>query len=117
MRQEPSRNVWPPEPGFFKMRLRSGCWQVPCAIYTKESEGLIWWRVEIDGALSLWDPDPLIAQCDRVWHYGERIDEDEFRRLNTLRRTAPADHPARNPLKRADPRLLPPILTHTRNQQ
>jgi hypothetical protein len=63
-------------PGFFKLHLRRG--DVPAQI--DFADGL--WSAWIDGRrIADPSPDPISAGVPRVWHLGERITWDEYRRL------------------------------------
>jgi hypothetical protein len=100
------RAVWPPEPGFYKMRLCKGGWPVPCEIRILKHGA---WQTVIDGRESPTAFDPIAVQADRIWYAGEPIPEYQYRYLLALREQAPDDHPARNPLKPINPSRLSPL--------
>ena len=106
---EKPRAVWPPEPGFFRMRLVPQGWKVPCRIVRTEIDGTYLWQTVVNGELSAISSDPVAVDVDRIWHHGSQIEEHEFWYLEALRDTAPPDHPARNPRKPIDPALLTPL--------
>lgn len=63
-------------PGWFKLHLRRG--EVPAQI--DFDDGL--WCAWIDGRrVADPSPDPIAAGVPRVFHFGERITEAEYRRL------------------------------------
>ena len=106
-RDEASRAVWPPQPGWFNLRLVRGGWRVPCQIV--HQDGL--WQAIIDGEAKVAAADPAQAEgVDRIWHGGTRIPQFEFDYLESLRAAAPPDHPARNPTKRIEPSMLTPMV-------
>jgi hypothetical protein len=62
--------------GFFKLHLRRG--EVPAQIAFQF--GL--WSAWIDGRrIARPDRDPVIAGVPRIFHFGERISAEEYRRL------------------------------------
>lgn len=108
---EPSRAVWPPEPGWFRMRLVPRGWAAPCQIIL-HPDGT--WQAIIDGDAGAASPDPVQAGVDRIWHSGTRIPEDEFRFLNAVREWAKKhqlEHPAANAMLPIRPGLLKPITS------
>ena len=70
MRQEPSRLVWPPSPGTFKLRLvRGGPW-VPAEIV--HLDGM--WQAVIAGEPRRPHADPVLADgVERVWSWAVAI--------------------------------------------
>jgi hypothetical protein len=105
MHRRENRLIWPPEPGWFRLRLVRGGWQVPCQIVHQDG---LWWAI-VDGEAKAANADPACAEdVERIWHYGTAIMRHEFDYLEALRAFAPPDHPARNPLVRIDPRTLTP---------
>ena len=107
---EMPRAVWPPEPGFFKLRLVRGGWQVPARIVCG-GDGL--WFAIIDGVSFQPAEDPLHAPgIDKIWHGGTVTTESDYDYLNALRDAAKRwqpQHPACNPDKPINPSLLRPI--------
>lgn len=105
----PSRRVWPPEPGYFRVRLVRGGWQVPAKIEIADGK----WAVSIDGAyVEEPNADPALAGAGRVWHYGDIIPEDEYRWLLDLKdaaRTLAPSHPCLHPRTPIDPNNLTPL--------
>jgi hypothetical protein len=106
--REPPRPHWPPEPGFFSMRLVRKGWPVPCRIAC--DDGL--WTAEVDTTTTS-HLDPVIAGADLIWHHAKRITEAEYRYLVAIRDTAPPDHPARNPRQPIRPATLTPLALPT----
>lgn len=102
--QEPVRAVWPPEPGYFRVRLVKGGPQVPARI-SRNGET---WSTVIAGVLSV-ATDPIAAGADYIWHYGTRIGETEYREMLFTTAIASADHPARNPRQPIDISRLKPL--------
>jgi hypothetical protein len=109
-RDQRPRNVWPPEPGWFRLRLVRGGWPVPAAIrHTIDG-----WFAVIDGFQHPPADDPAYAEgISDLWTYGDRIEEHEYEYLLALRAhvlTHEPDHPAANPHRAIQPALLRPIL-------
>lgn len=105
------RLIWPPEPGFFALRLARGGWRVPARIH---HAGGVWWA-EIDGIAGPADPDPAYARgVDRIWHGGIRIQaESEYRYMLALKAWAAANdprHPCLHPTQPIDRMRLSPLL-------
>lgn len=97
------------ETGWFRMSLRRGGWEVPAAI-ERDEFGL--WRVIIDGKEGTPHTDPVLADVDRVWTRGRRIEEWEYRGLLELRAWAlknDPEHPSINPLRAIEPNRLKSI--------
>jgi len=104
------RLIWPPEPGFFRMRLVRHGWAVPARIIHEEL-----WQAVVDG---VWfDPheDPLAAPyVARIWQGAMKIDPDHYDWLENVRQWALAhypDHPAAHPYAPVDPMLLRLVTT------
>ncbi|MFA9204885.1 MAG: hypothetical protein ACEQSH_00355 [Bacteroidia bacterium] len=99
-RDEPSRRVDLPEPGWFKLRLVKGGPYVPAAI-TRDGGA---WGAIINGIRSEpTDADPARAtDVFRVWHSGMRIDAAEYRHMLAVSHWAKdhaPDDPAADPTK------------------
>jgi hypothetical protein len=105
-----ARPVWPPEPGFFKLRLCAGGWHVP-ALIRRRDDGT--WQAVID-------TDPLAPSADpatapgvaRIWHGGVRIGQPEYDWLLAIREHAHAhdpEHPAAQPRRPIHPMRLKPF--------
>jgi hypothetical protein len=105
------RIVWPPEEGYFRLRLVRGGWSVPAQISYDVETG---WRATIDGAEREPNRDPALAtDVPRVWHYGRFIPEHEYEQLVALKAWAiehSPRHPCVNPLKPIDRMMLDPII-------
>lgn len=69
-RNQPTRRVDQPEPGYFCIRLvKGGPW---VAAEIRHIDGA--WLALIDGVPKTPHPDPAQAEdVFRIWHYGERI--------------------------------------------
>lgn len=108
------RNAGRPEPGFFALRLVKGGVEVAARITygpTRDPDTgdaldrSHYYAAEIDGQP---DPSPAPSPSDRVfrvWHYGRRIAESEFRYLTERGRWAREHAPAApeaNPRARVD---------------
>jgi hypothetical protein len=110
---EQSRAIWPPEPGFFALRLVRRGWEVPARIVFDGEK----WQAEIDGVASLPDIAPALAEnVARIWQGSRRIAEHEFRWLEKLREWAKAnqpEHPCLHPRQPIKPGMLKPILPRT----
>jgi hypothetical protein len=104
-RHHPSqaRAVWPPSPGFFRMRLTKRGWEVPCAI-RHDGNG---WCAVIDGCEH--PPAALPEHAEGVsdiWTYGTITDEADYRWRLAVKAHAAAhepDHPACNPRTAINP--------------
>lgn len=106
-----ARVVWPPEEGWFRLRLVPGAWAVPCAICQTEDGD---WLAIVDGAAQPPHPDPAhAAYVADIWHGGIKIDRPTYERLLDDRDHAaahgPADHPALHPRRAIDHNRLRPI--------
>jgi hypothetical protein len=103
------RNIWPPEPGTFCVRLAKSAWRVPAQIIHSD----IGWQAEVDGVKHPPHLDPALAlHVAMVWHHGTMIPRDSFQWLNDVRAWAKVncpDHPALFPLRAIDPNKIPPI--------
>lgn len=108
-RNQPSRLVWPPSPGYYRLRLVRGGWEVPARL--SFDDGL--WTAEIDGVvIAPPHADPVLAGADQIWHYGRPITELEYRLLHKLKqivRCTDPSHPAVNPHRPIDPNRLRPL--------
>lgn len=108
------RLIWPPEPGFFRLRLVKRGWPVPCQIILRDGP---LWQAERDGVLAAPHPDPAIAEyVADIWTGGSKVDEFEYRWLIALKAHCLAhepDHPAVNPRRPIDHRLLAPLIPRT----
>jgi hypothetical protein len=105
-----ARAVWPPEEGYFRMRLSKGGWPVPCRIQRTWGG----WQVIINEAVSAADPDPAyVPGMERVWT-SERITEAYYNYLIGVKRWAEDygqhEHPALNPYQPIDPMRLKPLF-------
>jgi hypothetical protein len=103
-----SRDIWPPQPGYFRMRLVKKGWRAPAEI--RFENGL--WQAIIDGDAGEPNADPLVAGVDQIWHYGQFIDRPTYDYLNATREWARAhdgQHPAADATRPINPRLLKPI--------
>jgi hypothetical protein len=105
-----ARRVWPPEPGYFRLRLVKGGWPVGARI-GKTEDGL--WQAEVDGKLHHPNWNPAYARMvSDIWHYGERIDQATYQRLIDQAAHARAHdpgHPAADPYTPIDRAKLKPI--------
>jgi hypothetical protein len=109
-RADQRRQIWPPEPGYFLLRLVKDGWRVPCRII-HDAEG---WHAEVDGTHHPAHADPALAyMTDALWHGGLRISQADYNwavaTREQARATAP-DHPSLHPRKPMDPRTLKPIV-------
>lgn len=97
---EAPRTVWPPEPGYFRMKLVKNGWPAPCEIQRREVDGLVLWQAIVDGDVMPEVPRPeRCPHIERIWTSGFRIDETEYRWRNSLRDSARkhrVQHPAAN---------------------
>lgn len=90
LREEP-RRIDEPEPGYFKIRLvRKGPWvparirhePIPCPDTGQPLDRSYLWHAEIAGIHHAPpDRDPARAGVFRIWLFGKRITEDEYRKL------------------------------------
>jgi hypothetical protein len=105
-----TRVVWPPEPGFFRLRLVRAGWGVPAEII-HDDRG---WSAVLNGEQGTPHPDPESANdVARIWQFGQKIEAAEYRWLESVRVWALANdpqHPAARPTKAIDPSTLRPIL-------
>jgi hypothetical protein len=103
------RKIWPPEPGFFSLRLVKDAWRVPARIICEN--GL--WRAEVDDILHPVSDDPAQAyMVDAIWHHGIKIPEDVYQWMYQVREWAAhncPDHPCLFPRRAIDPAKLAPI--------
>lgn len=103
------RAIWPPQPGFFRLRLAKNAWPVPARI-THDGD---MWQATIDGSECAAHADPALApRVTDIWEGGWIVDEAEYRWALAVRDAAAAadhtDHPALNPTKAINPlRLIP----------
>lgn len=108
-----TRAIWPPEPGFFAVRLHKGGWRVPAEI--RHTDGL--WCAIVDGAARMPHADPETAQdIARVWHGGVRIDQATYAWLIAVRDAAAStdpEHPALHPNQPINHARLKPLAIHT----
>lgn len=104
------------EPGYFRMRLVRGGWQVPCKI----ERGAAGWQATIDGFTHPPDPDPWRAEgVSGIHAYGERIDRQTYSWLLRVKAWAVEnhpDHPALEPRRRMEPSRLRPLYPRTSPQ-
>jgi hypothetical protein len=104
------RQVWPPEAGFFRLRLVRKGWAVPCQIVCTDDE---LWQATIDGEALTAHADPAHApRVADIWHGGHRIDEAEYLWCLAVKEHAAAhdpDHPALNPRQAISPMRLKPL--------
>jgi hypothetical protein len=113
MRNEPSRLIWPPEPGWFKLRLVPKGWKAPCQIVHLDGQ----WQAIINGEPRPPHADPALADgVEKVWTWGERIPRLEYDFLLALAGTAPADHPSRHPDRPIDRMTLAPVAVPKRSR-
>lgn len=103
------RNIWPPEPGTFCLRLAKNAWRVPAQIARTD----IGWQAEVDDIKHPAHPDPEHAeQVAMIWHHGSMIPLADFLWLHQVREWAKLncpDHPALFPYRAIDPHTTPPI--------
>jgi len=104
-----ARAIWPPMPGFFRLRLTRGGWPVPCRI-VQSGEG---WHAEVDGRVYDPHPDPAYAaRVADVWTGGIKIAEWEWHWCVAVRQDAldrgETEHPALNPTRPMSPMLIRP---------
>src|SRR3954469_17773176 len=103
------RLVWPPQPGYFQMRLVSRGWKVPARLVLGDSG----WHAIIDEEAYFPHSDPAQARgVAAVWTSGAQIDAATYRWLIALKawaRAAAPDHPCLSPRSPIDPAVLPPI--------
>jgi hypothetical protein len=106
---QPARPVWPPEPGFFTLRLVRRGWAVPAQI---THDGTAWCAI-IDEQAYLPHKDPAWAEgVERIWTGGVRVESAHYHWLIALKRWAFAsspDHPCLFPRRPIDPAQLAPI--------
>jgi len=97
------------EPGYFRLRLVRGGWQVPCRIEST-SDG---WQATIDGFTHPANPDPWRAEgVSDIHTYGERIDAKTYSWLLSIKSWAAEnnpDHPACWPRRAIDRLNLRPL--------
>jgi hypothetical protein len=109
MRQEPPRLVWPPSPGYFRLRIVRHGWRAPARIVRDGQE----WHAVIDGEAYPAAADPRHAPgIDRIWHGGTQIGESEYQYLERLREWArehQPNHPAANATLPINPNTTPPV--------
>jgi hypothetical protein len=111
-RHDPSqaRLIWPPEAGFFRLRLVKNAWGVPARII-RVPRG---WQAEIDEVFSDPHADPaMVREIAMIWHGGLRIDQAEFDWLIETKRYAERshhDHPCLHPTRPIDRSRLRPFL-------
>jgi hypothetical protein len=112
-RADQRRNVWPPEPGFFSLRLVRNGWPVPARIVC---DGGCWYAI-IDGLEHPPAFDPAYApHVARVWERGTRVDRADYDWRNEMRAYAAANepaHPCLRPTEPMDPLSLPPLRPRT----
>jgi hypothetical protein len=99
-RDEPTRRVDLPEPGWFKLRLVKGGPYVPAMITREWGQ----WGAIIDGQPgNIFAPDPVLAtDVFRIWHSGIRIEHAEYLHMLEVSRWAKEhapDDPAADPTK------------------
>lgn len=109
-----ARAVWPPEPGFFALKLVRNGWLVPARI---GFDG-VRWHAEIDGTIHPAHTDPALApEVARIWTSGARVDEADYRWRFAVKAHALAHdpaHPALCPDKAMNPNTLRPLPARTR---
>jgi hypothetical protein len=106
-----------PEPGFFKLRLASGCWyEVPCRILFEDGK----WSAEIDGEpAGAANADPVRAPgVTAIWHTRKTpISAAEYEfltgRLKEWAREFYPDHPLLHPKTKLNKATLRPIPQFT----
>jgi len=102
------RLIWPPSPGWFKLRLVRGGWQVPAMICHHDQIG--WWAV-LDGEQFAPHDDPAHApRVSDIWT-GTIIDEATYDWLLAVKawaRQHEPDHPCLSPTKPISHRRLIP---------
>jgi hypothetical protein len=107
---EPSRPIWPPEPGTFALRRARRGWRVPAQI-GRDDAGR--WYAIIDGVAGESHPDPAYApDVDRIWTAGIRIPQADYDYLLALKSWAVVndpEHPCLSPFEPIDPRRLRPL--------
>lgn len=108
-RDQPSRQSWPPLPGYFRLRLVKDGWRAPAQIIF--ADGL--WQAIIDGEEGEPDADPVVAGVDTIWAYGAFSTADEYAFLNATREWARqyrSDHPAADARRPRSKRRMKPII-------
>lgn len=103
------RNIWPPQPGTFCVRLGKNTWRVPARII----HGDTGWQAEVDNLLHPAHPDPTQAtQVAMIWHHGTMIPLVDWQWLCDVREWArenSPDHPSLFPYRAIDPNKIAPI--------
>lgn len=103
------RNVWPPQPGLFVMRLAKNAWTVPAQIILSD----IGWQAEVDTTRHPSHRDPALAEnVALVWHHGRIVPLADWQWFCDVREWAKVncpDHPALFPYRAIDPNTIPPI--------
>lgn len=106
------RESWPPEPGLFRLRLARKGWLVPARIIHDQENNL--WQAVIDGTVYEPHVDPVMAEgVDRVWHYGLKTSEADYKWLMAMKDHYSAhdpSHPCLNPRSPMNPSLLKPLM-------
>lgn len=110
MDSQESRAVWPPTPGFFKIRLVRRGWRVPAMIVRSEHG----WQAVIDGVTYETHDDPAQSpEIGKVWGYGTMISAADYDWLVAVRENARVNdraHPSLSPLKPINYLTLTPLL-------
>lgn len=92
------------------MRLVKNGWRVPARIHHQDDGR---WAAEVDEEMCEPHLDPALApMVAALWHGGIKIDEQTYRWLLAMKAHAiehDPSHPALNPRKAIDPRLLKPL--------
>ena len=103
------RPVWPPQEGFFHMRLVRKGWPVPCRILCTDAG----WQAIIDGEEFPAHADPAHADgVARIWHSGTIVEEGDYCWRLAVKAHAAAhepDHPALHPRTAIHPLRLKPL--------
>lgn len=110
MEKQKSRAVWPPEAGYFSVRLVRKGFRVPARIIHDGEK----WQAEVDGEMQTPHPDPaLAAMVADIWYGGRQIDQQEYDYLVAVKEHARVNnpqHPCLHPRCAIDHRVLTPIM-------
>src|SRR5215831_15447402 len=86
-----ARRMWPPEAGYFRLKLTKKGWPVPCRIFC-EWDGR--WHAVVDGRMFHADCDPALAPwIGEVWTRAEKISKADYDWLMAVKSWATEHHP------------------------